>query len=232
MNNSILRELEPNLKKNGNTSYTSLDMCIKQNKIFEILFISGIVPTINKIFQLFNNILNSFNQNEEIFQLIICICDEDKNDYDICISKISNLSCFIIPFDSNEREKLINKYNIISLPNLLIFDKDGKILEFLNNSDINNININKIKGWKNTFTIVNNYNRVTKYYIGDEGFINQHQHILIYTDYLGKSPSYGKGNWYCDVCGKTNKYDVTNFYCDICGYDVCENCYEKNKKYY
>ncbi len=47
---------------------------------------------------------------------------------------------------------------------------------------------------------------------------------------MGKSPNYGKGNWYCDICGKTHKYDVTNFYCDLCGFDVCEDCYEKNKK--
>ena len=237
-NNNILRVLEPKLIKYGNTSYTSLDMCIKEKKIFGILFISGIIPTIDKIIQLFNNLLNSFKQNEEILQLIICICDEGKNEYDISLSKLTDLSCFIIPFESEEKEQLINKYNIISLPCLIIFDKDGKVLDYLNNSDINNITIEKIKGWKNSFNIVNNYsnytnyNKITKYYIGDEGFVTGHQHVLVYTDYLGKSPSYGKGNWYCDICGKTNKYDVTNFYCDICGYDVCDNCYEKNKKFY
>ena len=130
------------------------------------------------------------------------------------------------------KEKLINKYNIISLPCLIIIDKDGKKIEFLNNSDINNINKNKINEWKITLNIVNYKNKPEKYNIGDEGFIYGHQHILFYVDYLGKSPSYGKGNWYCDICGKTNKYDVTNFYCDLCGYDVCDTCYEKNKKIY
>ena len=127
---------------------------------------------------------------------------------------------------------LFYKYNVISLPSLIIFDKDGKHLDYLNNNDINNINIEKIKGWKNTFSIINNNNKVSIYMIGDEGFVKCHQHILVYSDYLGKSPSYGKGNWYCDICGKSHKYDITNFYCDICGYDVCADCYEKNKKLY
>ena len=95
--------------------------------------------------------------------------------------------------------------------------------------EIKNLTIYNINGWNNIFSIKNNY-KVDKYNIGDEGYIFGHKHILIYSDYLGKSPNYGKGNWYCDICGKTHKYNETNFYCDICGYDVCDTCYEKNKK--
>ena len=231
---NILKEIESNLIKKGDLSYTSLDICIKQNKIFGILFISGIIPTLNDIIQIFNNLLISLKQNnEDILKIIICICDEEKSDYDDAFSKISNLSCFILPFESEGKQKLINKYNIISLPCLLIIEKDGKIFEYLNNDDINRINVQKVMGWKNILNIINKIsNKVEKYIIGDEGYIIGHKHILFYTDYLGKSPNYGKGNWYCDICGKTNKYDVTNFYCDICGFDVCDACYEKNKRIY
>ena len=230
-NNNILKEIEPNLLRNGDVCYTSLDICIKQNKIFGILFISGIVPTTNNIIQILNNLQNSFSQNEDYLKIIICLCDEEKNEYDITFSKLSNLSCFIIPFESEVKQKLINKFNIISLPCLIIIDKDSRILRYLNDSEIIKINKYMVKGWKNTFNI-KNYRKVEKYNIGDEGYITGHKHILIYVDYLGKSPNYGKGNWYCDICGKTHKYDVTNFYCDICGFDVCDNCYEKNKKIY
>ena len=229
MSNNILREIEPSLIKKGNVSYTTLDICIKENKIFGILFISGIIPTINDIIEFFNNLLNSVNQNDDIFKLIICFCE--KEDYNLSLSKFSNFSCFIIPFESLEKQKLIDKYNIITLPCLIILDKDGKNLQFLKYSEIKNLNSNKIKGWKSTFSLINSQSNLRKYVIGDEGFVFGHPHILVYVDYLGKSPSYGKGNWYCDICGKTNKYDVTNFYCEICGYDVCDSCYEKNKKY-
>jgi hypothetical protein len=230
MNNNILRDIQPNLIKKGDAFYSSFDILIQQNKIFGLLFISGIVPKIKNIIELFNKIFDSVTQKDDILKLIICICDEEKNEYENTFSKFSNLSCFIIPFESDIKQKLINKYNIISLPCLIIFDKNGKSLEFLNNSDIiNDVNIDKIKGWKNTFNLINNF-KMKKYQIGDEGYVYDHQHILRYVDYLGKSPNYGKGNWYCDICGKTHKYDVTNFYCDLCGFDVCEDCYEKNKK--
>ena len=231
MNNNILKEIAPILIKKGYVSYSSIDIYIQQDKVFGLLFISGFLPKINNIIEKFNKIFKSVTQNDDILKLIICICDEEKDDYNSSLLKISSLSCFIIPYESEVKQQLINKYNIISLPCLVILDKNGKNLEYLNNSDINNLNIDIIKGWKNTFDIVNNY-KMKKYQIGDEGYVYDHHHILIYTDYLGKSPSYGMGNWYCDICGKTNKYDVTNFYCDLCRYDVCDDCYEKNKKYY
>ena len=233
MNDNLIREIEPNLIKKGNAIYTSIDICIKENNIFGLLFISGIVPTINNIIHLFNNLENSLTKEENIFKLIICLCDEEKEDYDNTFSLFENLTSFIIPFDFAGKEKLINKYNIISLPCLIIIDKNGKCLKYLSNSDINNINKEEIKGWKNHLNLFENYKlKSSKYIIGDTGYVLGHQHQLEYTDYLGKSPRYGKKNWYCDICGKAFSYYVTNFYCDDCRYDVCDACYEKNKKYY
>ena len=106
-------------------------------------------------------------------------------------------------------------------------------MKYLSNSDINNINKEEIKGWKNHLNLFENYKlKSSKYIIGDTGYVLGHQHQLEYTDYLGKSPRYGKKNWYCDICGKAFSYYVTNFYCDDCRYDVCDACYEKNKKFY
>ncbi len=116
------------------------------------------------------------------------------------------------------------------MPCLVIINKDGKNLEFLNYSVINNINRDKINGWKNIVNIINyKNNKFKKYDLGDGGFIYGHRHILFYVDYFGKSPNYGKENWYCGICGKTNNYNVTNFYCILCGHDVCDDCYEKKK---
>ena len=58
MKNNILRELEPNLIKKGDNSYTTLDNCIKQNKIFGILFLSGLSTKINNILQKFIDLFN------------------------------------------------------------------------------------------------------------------------------------------------------------------------------
>ena len=232
MNNNILKEIEPNIIKNGYASYTSIDICIKQDNIFGMLFISGFIPNINDIIEIFTNLPKTINNEENnIFTLIICICSEEKEDYERTFSKISNLSCFVLPYNSKQKENIIDKYNIIFLPCLLIFDKDGKKIENLNNNEIEQINLDKIKGWKNTQSLVNSFKKVERYFIGQEGAIFGHEHILFYSDYLSKNPKYGKLNWYCDICSETHPYSDKNFYCDLCGFDVCDACYERDKKY-
>ena len=232
MNNNILKLLEPNIIKNADASYTSIDICIKQNNIFSILFISNFLPDFNDITSNFKNLFNTMKQEERnIFTLIICICDEEKDDYDKTLKKLSEVSCFIIPFESKEKQKLIQNYNIITLPCLLIFDKDGKNIGNLGYKGIKDINLKKIEGWKKTLNIIYNNKNEEIYPLGMEGCIFGHEHILFYSDYLSKNPSYGKSNWFCELCGKSYIYLVTNFYCDLCGFNVCDSCFEKNRKF-
>ena len=234
-NKNILEEIEANIIKNGDASYTSIDMCIKNNNVFGILFISEMLPNINNIIQIFQNLIDIIKKEQEnnYFTLIICICSEEKEDFEKTLLKISKLSCFILPYNSEYKEKIINKFNIVVLPSLLIFNKEGKNIESLNNDDIEKMTFEKLKGWKNILDNIQSINikKLRKYYIGQEGAVYNHEHILFYSDYLSKSPDYGRGNWYCDICGAKHAYSDLNFYCDLCGYDVCDVCYEKNKKY-
>ena len=234
MNNNILKEIEPNIIKNGDASYTTLDMCIKQNNVFGILFLSEIVPNLNKIIQIFSDLFKSFKgEDKNIFTLIICICSEEKEDYEKTFLKISGLSCFVIPFDSKQRENVINKFNIIILPCMLIFTKDGKNFRCLTNEGIEQINSDIIKGWKNVAYFIQNKStkKIEKYFIGMEGYIYGHSHVLFYADYIRKNPKNGKYNWFCEICGESHPYSDCNFYCDLCGFNVCDICYEKNKKF-
>ena len=230
MNNNILKQIEPNIIKISDASYTSIDTCIKQNNIFCILFISNFLPDLDDIIYIFKDLINSM-KNNTIFTLIICLCDEEKEDFDKTLKKLSDVSCFVIPFESKEKINLINDYNIMTLPSLLIFDKNGKNIGNLNYNGIKSINLNKIEGWKKTLNIINNIKTEEKYFIGMEGSIYGHSHILFYADYLSKNPSYGKSNWYCDICNKSHTYLDPNFYCELCGYDVCDSCFEKNRKF-
>lgn len=232
MNNNILRELEPNILRNGDASYTSIDMCIKQNNIFGLLFISELIPNIIDIIKIFKNLLSSLEKEKEnIFTLIICICSEQKQEYEETILKISKLSCFILPYNLDITNKIIDKYNIIILPSFVLLNKEGKNLEYLNNEEIEKINKEKIKGWKKTLSIVLPVKKVDKYYLGMEGAIFGHDHTLFFSDYISKGLSYGRGNWFCEICGDRHLYTEKNFFCDLCGFNVCDICYEKLKKY-
>lgn len=229
---NILLELGEVLQyKNGQSKTISpADSYIYDGKdyLFGILFFSNIIPFNSKIINSLSNTLSIKEINEHL-KLIICICDDNETEFSKILSQFSKINCFVIPFKSETIQKLINKYNIFTLPTLIIIDKNGKTIDVLKIENINNLNLNNIEGWKNIYEIKKIYGN-KKYNIGDQGFINCHSHMLIYADYLLKSFDYGKGNWYCDICRKTNTYDVTNFYCDLCGYDVCDSCYEKHKK--
>ena len=217
--------------KNGQQkSISSIDTLVNDGNsyLFGILFFSNIIPFNSKIINSLSNTLSIKEINEHL-KLIICICDDNEAEFNKLMLEFSKLNCIIIPFKSEINQKLINKYNIFTLPTLIIIDKNGKVIDALKTENIQNLNLYKIEGWKNTYEIKKLYG-VKKYSIGDQGFVNCHSHMLVYADYLLKSFDYGKGNWYCDICRKKNTYDVTNFYCDLCGYDVCDSCYEKNKK--
>ena len=67
------------------------------------------------------------------------------------------------------------------MPCLLLFNKDGKNFISLTNEEIEKINSEKIKGWKNTFSLANNFKKRVKYFIGLEGAIFPHKHILFYS---------------------------------------------------
>ena len=230
MASNLIKELEPNLIKRGDATYSSIEICISQNKIFGFLFLSQFIPKIDQVIKKFQTLYNAQKSNDYKLTLIIIICDEEKYEYDLVLTKISDLTCFIVPFESNFKDKIFKNYNIISLPTLAIFDKNGKILEFCSNLEIFDIDIDTINGWYNKFNIVNELKVSRSYNIGDIGFIPEHRHDLIYSDYLVKMPNYSKGNWYCDICQKSFNKEVPNFYCDLCSYDVCDSCYEKRSK--
>ena len=140
---------------------------------------------------------------------------------------MNDISCLILNYNSKNKDFLINNYNIISLPKLIVLNKDGEVIDNLNSQRIQILNENDIQGWKNKFTIPNLYkNKIPE--LGDKGKISNHQHELIFSSHSMKS-GYGKGGWICDICRKSFEYHVPNFYCSLCGFDVCDVCYNKYK---
>ena len=226
MTNNILKEIKNELISKGTEPrIDNLDQYISQNKIFTILFISKIMPDISSIL---SSIHAQYSKNSKL-KLIICICTDTQEDFDETFSIINDaIPCLIFNYESKMRENLISKFNIITIPSLLILDKDGVLIDRLNTEKIQNLNENIIKGWENIFMIRNLFSQRRKLELGETIKLSVHHHELIYSNHSMK-PGYGYSGWSCDICRRSYKHDVTNFFCPLCGWDLCDICYNKYK---
>ena len=221
---NILKEIKNGIISSGaEPRVSNIEQYISQNKIFCVLFYSEIIPDNSTLLSFLDNIINK----DSMLKFLICICEENEEDYNKKISELNNISCLILNYNPEVRNIFIQQYNIISLPTLIILDKNGILIDSLNKERIINLNQNDILGWKNKFIIPNLYKDKTTE-LGDKGRITNHQHELIFSDHSMK-PGYGKSGWICDICRKSFQYNTPNFFCSLCGFDVCDVCYDKYK---
>ena len=224
MTNNILKEIKNELISKGTEpNIDNFEQYISQNKIFSILFISKIIPELSSLL----NSLNNLCLKNESIKLIICICSDSKEDFDQILFLIKdNISCLIFNYESKNREIIIYKYNIISIPTLIILDKDGELIDTLNYNRIKELNEYDVKGWENKF-MIKKMNKTKKLELGDTCILAVHRHELVYSD--NEMRGYGGSGWSCDVCRKHYSASTPNFNCIICGWDICDACYEINK---
>ena len=226
-NNNILKEIENELISIGDEPrIDNFEQYMSQNKIFTFLFYSKIIPDFESILSFLNNLYIKFDS----LKLIICICEDTEEEFNQVLSTIRDISCIIMKFETKNRDNLISKYNIITIPTLLILDKDGVLLDSLNINRIINLNESIIEGWINKFNILNKL-KETKLELGMATVLSVHPHKLIYSKQSMK-PGYGKSGWICDMCKKSYNASVCNFFCLICGWDICDTCYNKYKDEY
>jgi hypothetical protein len=224
MKNNILKEIKNELISIGNEPrIDNFDEYISQNKIFTFLFYTKIIPDFETILPLLDNLYEKFDS----LKLIICICEDKEKEFNEILSSIKDISCLIMKFESKNRDILLSTYNIITIPSLIILDKEGILIDSLNLDGIINLNENIIEGWINKFNILNKYSE-KKLELGMLTKLSVHPHDLIYSEQSMK-PGYGKSGWICDMCRKSFKANVCNFFCGLCGWDICDACYNKYK---
>ena len=192
--------------------------------IFCIFFYSKKISEDEHILSSLNN---KIRENDSL-RLIICICEETKEDYEEALSKFEEISCLILNYDLESRDFFIKKYNIISFPTLIILDKNGKIIDSLNSEKIMNFNEKDIEEWKKKFIPQCNNK---EHELWERAKIIKHEHELVYSNPSMK-PGYGlEGSYFCDTCLKSFDFDknTKNYCCTFCEYDVCNDCFEKYK---
>ena len=65
--------------------------------------------------------------------------------------------------------------------------------------------------------------------LGKKGRSKLHEHILVYSNYEMKDPSYSECGYSCDNCGEKFTRDVDNFHCKPCGFDLCMRCFKQSQ---
>ena len=217
---NILKEIKNDIISKGDEpNVDNLEQYISQDKIFCILFYSKLIPNgLNVISSL--KIINT----SDTLKLVICICEENEEDYKASLAQINNISCIILKYESRNRDSFIKEYNIISLPNMIVLNKYGELIDMLNKERIQSLKENDIEGWKNKFIIPNLYkNRLPE--LGDKIKISNHQHELVFSTNVMKG--YGMSGWICDICKKHFEHNISNFFCSLCGFDACDDCIDK-----
>ena len=225
MTNNILKQIKNELISKGTEpNIDNLDQYISQNKIFSIFFISKIIPDISSL--LYS--LNDLYLKNDFIKLIICICSDTKEDFEETLFLIKeDISCLIFNYESKNRDNIIYNYNIISIPTLIILNKDGNIIDSLNIERIKNLKEYDIIAWKNKL-MIQSMTKIKKLELGDTCLIlSVHRHELVYSD--NKMRGYSGAGWSCDVCRKHYSASTLNFNCLLCGWDLCDLCYNKYK---
>ena len=104
---NILKEIKNDIISKGDEpNVDNLDQYISQDKIFCILFYSKIIPDSS-------NLLSSLKilNTSDVLKLVICICEDNEEDYKASLSQINNISCLILKYESKSEDiKLIEDY--------------------------------------------------------------------------------------------------------------------------
>ena len=220
-NNSILEDED--IKEDNRKIIKQDEKRETTGLIFCLLFYSEKIPEIENLLISLNNKICKSNS----LKLIICICDETEEEYDEALSKIKWISCSIINYDIENRDLFIKKYNIISLPTMIILDKYGKVIDSLNKERIMNFEKSDIIKWEQKFDIPNELDS-KEHNLWKRANISRHKHELTYSNNSMKQGYSKSSRFFCDTCFKSFDDDA-NYYCSLCEYDVCVNCFEKYK---
>ena len=62
--------------------------------------------------------------------------------------------------------------------------------------------------------------------LGKKGRSKFHNHILVYSNYKMKDPSYANSAYLCDHCKEEFSRNVNNFHCKPCHFDLCQRCFK------
>ena len=90
------------------------------------------------------NLYKKINENEKVLEIIYCSSDEDVEDY---VDFLKNSNWPAISYNDDKLEEVGEVYGIEDIPQLIVFNSKGKLVDLNGRKAIQKNGINGIKAW-------------------------------------------------------------------------------------
>ena len=164
---------------------------------------------------------------------------EEQKEKNNLISQVNILTKKVIQLEKDlEQEKINGKKIMEKINQLNRINNNNSNNKSSNNNNVNNNKANnesqsyrmrKSETLPNLFFenffegILGNPNSSK---LGRKGRSKFHEHVLTFSNYTMKDPSYAIDDYQCDHCKEEFSRKVDNFHCKPCHFDLCERCFK------
>ena len=85
------------------------------------------------------------NSEKKQIEIIFCSSDQDQAQFD---EYFKTMPWIAIPFENEAKDEIAEDLGVSSIPTLIVFDKDGNVLDNDGRSTVMNIGLAALKTWK------------------------------------------------------------------------------------
>ena len=85
------------------------------------------------------------NSEKKQIEIIFCSSDQDQNQFD---EYFKTMPWIAIPFESESKDEIAEDLGVSSIPTLIVFDKDGNVLDNDGRTTVMNMGLAAMKTWK------------------------------------------------------------------------------------
>ena len=93
------------------------------------------------------------NSEKKQIEIIFCSSDQDQNQFD---EYFKTMPWIAIPFESESKDEIAEELGVSSIPTLIVFDKDGNVLDNDGRTTVMKMGLSAIKTWKEKMNEIKN----------------------------------------------------------------------------
>ena len=93
------------------------------------------------------------NSEKKQIEIIFCSSDQDQNQFD---EYFKTMPWIAIPFENEAKDEIAEDLGVSSIPTLIVFDKDGNVLDNDGRTTVMNMGLAALKTWKEKMNEIKN----------------------------------------------------------------------------